>query len=467
MRKIYRVNDDLYYIPSQGLLIRPTAVGKRDLSEGAQSSAVWWIDELIGPATQPDVPACSSTIDAAKALPVTVGVFLTNACSLRCTYCYSDGGRNPRVDLDTSKIDRLIKYIGRNVVIRKRLGIPATPAISLSGGGEPTVAWDRLQYLVHRFREMCHQQGVDGQMAVSTNGFLSEDKVYYLAEHFDQVNLSYDGTPEAHDRCRPTAAGEPSSHVVERTLAILNDSEVRFGIRCTITKHNVTHLSEIASRLFTKYPRCLVIQVEPMFRSGRGLLCKDGVDDPHELATEVIKAMMTSARYGRWLLSTLFNPRRIGPFVCAAAASLTFWVTPEGFLSACTEISAGDHGYEQYIRGFLSDSGVSYVSGDTCSKLHRRLDGGPCSTCFAWEHCRGYCPNHAPTDEYGNFTTAYGRFICAATRAVWYRALTELAKSNGRFVYLNSSECDVADSIGQYVQAVYKIYGTSQKLGGT
>src|ERR1039458_10301038 len=81
--------------------------------------------------------------------PVSLTLFLTTACNLRCTYCYASAGDAPAKFMSLATACRAIDFVSRNAQARC-LG---RFDLAYHGGGEPSVNWrvltESLEY-AHR-----------------------------------------------------------------------------------------------------------------------------------------------------------------------------------------------------------------------------------------------------------------------------------------------------------------------------
>ena len=134
-----------------------------------------------------------------KRIPLFVSWNITFRCNLHCLYCGSCDA--PQAELDTQEVlDGLEILWG--------LG---TRWITF-GGGEPLLRKD-LGDIVRRSKE------IGFRTYLSTNGWRVADKTEEL-KHVDHVNLSLDGTREAHDRVRGAGAYDKAMEALKTCKAI-------------------------------------------------------------------------------------------------------------------------------------------------------------------------------------------------------------------------------------------------------
>lgn len=145
---------------------------------------------------------------------------LTQNCNLACAYCFSHGRTARRLPLDVGK--RCIDFLINNA--------RETDELSLRGrkrevevifwGGEPFLEWDLMKKLALYGRKASEQIPI--RFGATSNGtLLTEDKMDFLAEHRIGVMISFDGTPESHNRFRVFRGGEGSHVVVARNTEMM------------------------------------------------------------------------------------------------------------------------------------------------------------------------------------------------------------------------------------------------------
>jgi uncharacterized protein len=171
-------------------------------------------------------------------------------CNLACRYCVVENNvADPgRVD------DRMTTQTGRAAVeLFTRLldaGQPSEARVTYYGG-EPLLNREVIATtlpLVRAIRSRGLQRPVEA--VVITNGMLYDDAfATLLKEHGAAVCVSLDGMPEHHDAARVTHDGGPTHATVLETISRYRDKGLRMGISCTIGRHNVRDLPDVARYL--------------------------------------------------------------------------------------------------------------------------------------------------------------------------------------------------------------------------
>jgi len=162
--------------------------------------------------------------------PREIDVELTSNCNLRCQYCYFFD--NPDVeytDLPTEEWLRFFDECGKAGVMRIRLA-----------GGEPFYREDLRELIDGVVRNRM-------RFSMLTNGgLITEEMAEYIAStgRCDSIQVSLDGgSAEVHDKAR----GKGSFDAAVQGIKILQKYGIPVKIRCTIHRHNVDHLDEVAA----------------------------------------------------------------------------------------------------------------------------------------------------------------------------------------------------------------------------
>lgn len=143
---------------------------------------------------------------------------VTEACNMRCTYCYQHNKTPRRMTFDTAKkfIDMILACDERttNYITSKNCIACVLDFI----GGEPLLEIDLIDEIVDYFimsaMLLDHRWATRYIINIDTNGLLYfEPKVQrFLQKHKGNValNITIDGCKEIHDMCRLDVNGEPT-----------------------------------------------------------------------------------------------------------------------------------------------------------------------------------------------------------------------------------------------------------------
>ncbi len=169
---------------------------------------------------------------------LTAWLHLTNACNLRCPYCYL-----------TKTAEGMDESVGRaavEAVIRSAVS-HGFPAVKLKyAGGEASLAHRLMMTLHAHARALADRSGLELQATLLSNGVaLPPRLIGALKSAGIRVMISLDGLGSQHDVQRPTVNGKPSFHLVERTIAALAEQGHPPHLSITITNRNAGGLAEV------------------------------------------------------------------------------------------------------------------------------------------------------------------------------------------------------------------------------
>ncbi len=141
-----------------------------------------------------------------KAIPiVSISLFLTQTCNLRCVYCYGDGGTygsGGSMDEKTAfqAVDWLIEQAGEMKLIH--IGF---------FGGEPFIEFPLMKSVVAYAKKKVLAVGKEVDFNANTNGTLLDDEVIaFIKENNITLLVSIDGPQEIQDTQRPYVNGRGS-----------------------------------------------------------------------------------------------------------------------------------------------------------------------------------------------------------------------------------------------------------------
>lgn len=104
-------------------------------------------------------------------------------------------------------------------------------------GGEPTLAGFDFYKRFVRLIEKKKKTGVNVRYSIQTNGLLIDDQwAQFLYEHHFLVGLSYDGTPQIHDKNRVDFQGKGTAQRAETAWKLLRKYQVETNLLCVVTK---------------------------------------------------------------------------------------------------------------------------------------------------------------------------------------------------------------------------------------
>jgi uncharacterized protein len=188
--------------------------------------------ELIHPESQHSRP------DFARSEVLTAWLHVTNACNLRCPYCYLEKSPQP-MDEDTGRA-------AISAVMRSALANGFRAVKLKYAGGEASLN-HRLVVALHAYaRELAHEWGLELQATLLSNGVrLPQHLIQMCKANGIRVMISLDGLGDQHDLQRPFVNGRPSFRFVERTIGDLIKHGHPPHLSITITNRNLAGIPDV------------------------------------------------------------------------------------------------------------------------------------------------------------------------------------------------------------------------------
>src|SRR3982751_1040027 len=123
-------------------------------------------------------------------------------CNFRCQYCYEEFARGTMQPQVRTGIKKLVE---------KRLDGLRHFSVSWFGG-EPLYGFKAIEDLAPFFLQTAEEHSLRFSSGMTTNGYLLTPDIAdkLLAWQIDRFQITIDGTPENHDRSRPTRDGQGS-----------------------------------------------------------------------------------------------------------------------------------------------------------------------------------------------------------------------------------------------------------------
>jgi uncharacterized protein len=169
---------------------------------------------------------------------LTAWLHVTNACNLRCPYCY--------VHKSAEGMDEATGRAAVETVIRSAVE-HGFPAVKLKYAGGEASLNSRLMVSLHAYaRELAADRGLQLYATLLSNGVrLSRALVDTLKADGIRVMISLDGLGGQHDTQRPFVDGRPSFPFVERTISQLIEQDHAPHLSITITNRNASGVAEV------------------------------------------------------------------------------------------------------------------------------------------------------------------------------------------------------------------------------
>ncbi|NOQ46138.1 MAG: radical SAM protein [Desulfobulbaceae bacterium] len=171
--------------------------------QGLESSEQRDLDRLGLIAPQEDSRSELSQEKNVDLIPVTsMSLLLTEACNLKCVYCYcGSGNRKAEGRMTEATAYRALDWLLENSLASREIYVNFC-------GGEPFLAFPTMRKSVKYVRRKCLESGKKVRFHTTSNGtLLDEEKIDFIAEHAMAMRISIDGPREVHDGHRRFSGG--------------------------------------------------------------------------------------------------------------------------------------------------------------------------------------------------------------------------------------------------------------------
>jgi radical SAM protein with 4Fe4S-binding SPASM domain len=390
--------------------------GCEDAADRAEAIVRWAVlRQLLHLDAEPS-PSGATAEEHAHLL--TVYWICTQACNLRCTYCYQDATVARAHELSTAEGMDLVDQAAE-----------AGATSFIFTGGEPFSRRDLLELARHsKARGM--------QTNVITNGhFVTPSRAVDVATTFDRITVSLDhGIPEHHDRFR----GDGSWKRAARAIDLLLDAGATVDVNSVVSQAGLADVGELLK--FVRRRQVAEHRIVPQYPMGRGAGTRGEELSPGELLDledELHRTGETVAEpgdgdHGRFPATASKGVRRSH---CGAGFSEVS-VDPEGWVYPCKLLQYPANRTSNVRKRRLADI---FATDPLLAHIQRPFVGTlqPCSTCIIRNHCGGGCRGiHASFT--GDWATAEPLFCAHLRRNFEVEAFagtgTLPARKPGRFV---------------------------------
>ncbi|WP_431153405.1 radical SAM protein [Acidovorax facilis] len=346
--------------------------------------------------------------------PVHVTFSTTQKCTLRCTYCYAEGGR-----LDDIDIPRSIAKAAIDLVISNAERLGEDPSINFLGEGEATASWREFRWAIDYFRSECKVRGLSPYVELSTNGVFPASRVEYLSEVCTGITFSLDGLADVHDKYRVLPNGKGSFDKVLRTMKAFDHLGKEYHVRSTVSREALLSLSEFIE-FIGRTTKCKNIQLEPIFDVTP--VTSIATDIQHPDADDFIgayrKAKQVAAMYGIEIYYSGADTTTKLAF-CGTTSAKNFLVTARGIVTSCNEVlQPTDPRAELFQYGGWNEASQRFdVSSERIDKLGKLnpLEIEKCKGCVAKFNCAGDCYAKTAVANGDPWAPGY-TYRCAITR---------------------------------------------------
>ena len=344
--------------------------------------------------------------------PQQIVLKLTNACNLRCIYCYSNAGIHK--DIQYISADMVIDFFDQYFQECRNSVVNCT-----FHGGEPLLNFPLICEITSKLKQKYYYPRI--RFSIQTNATLiTEDKIEFLKEHFDGVGVSFDGIGEVQGLTRSKSTGENSFEDFAKGIALLKSHNIHCGALLVMTKYNKDHLIETLN--WCVHNGIYGMGIEMVFPGGRGAERRELAFSPEEYFE-----IMKEALY--WQIG--YNQKNDRPFYIRDFETIAKKIvySTDGHMCACVPCGAGKDeisldfngnvyvcdsfdGKSEYIMGNIKTESLSKILGAPIVRkfTERKLNMiNECRDCKQNTICIIGCPvrNLIDKDENGLFDRNY------------------------------------------------------------
>ena len=348
-------------------------------------------------------------------------ISLTNACNLRCKYCFiGEEGCNIK-NISEESIDKALESVKKVAILKekKRIYIQFF-------GGEPTLRPQLIYYTMEKAKSTLSDFAVE--YGITTNGVFGDDIVDMLVEHNFVTTISMDGLPQFQDDQRVFYDGSGTSAEVEKTLKALSSKGMNVIVRITVTDYMVDRFREIVDYLSELGVR--FIHFEPVTKGGRANSQESEIlrPDPEKYSEKLIDVIAYAKSRNVYILtSTLMNANSPSLMFCDAVGKNKLAVTYEGLLTSCLGIQSTEHPLAD-IFVMKDDNPERWLESQFPSYVGNTEGVEKCKTCFARYICAGGCPSR---NFYANGTIKeIDKMQCITTQKLLHHYIESLYKKS-------------------------------------
>lgn len=324
-------------------------------------------------------------------IPIFMTLFLTEACNLRCAYCYGGCGEYEiGGDMEEETAYRAVDWLMEQSGKMKKLSFDFL-------GGEPLIKFPLMKAIVHYIEKRAQEENKDLSFRCITNGtLLDEETITFLKDHKITVMISFDGPKQIQDSQRPFANGKGSYDYIlpkiKKVLEAIPDAhghavvadnvdpnlvkdallEIGFKqISITPASHSL-YTNEQDRKKLERDRECVIRELE---QEAEDWVRLTRSRDNEALAKLKIRSGL------KYVLVSLLHNKKIYHY-CDAGRKMV-GVSATGDIYLCNRFIGND----EYKLGSVFDKHLDRKKYQT----NPTVDNEKCSVCFARYYCGGGC----------------------------------------------------------------------------
>ncbi len=205
----------------------------------------------------------------------------TMACNFACNYCFQQEDTGI---MSLEMQQALVKWVETRLKVANQFQVGWF-------GGEPLLGYKCIDYLTGEFKRLCDKYDVEYSAAISTNGYLMDEKVIDRVQDWNlrHIQVTLDGPPDIHNTSRLLKNSTAGTYdVLVDHLVKLYEKHPDFVVmlRVNVSEESIKHVP----RFFDNLPE-VIRQKAHMYMAEiyqcSSFLSADPTENPSEKATPV------------------------------------------------------------------------------------------------------------------------------------------------------------------------------------
>lgn len=172
--------------------------------------------------------------------PTHATIITSNMCGQACVYCYGTPAHENRSLLDPDFCRAALEFMASGAA---RSG--QCLRVFFHGVGEPTYAWPLFQKCVEIALRITETSGIRTLLRLCTGGQVTAARADWIADRFNQVDVSLDGPRDIQNHQRPRRDGSDSFDGPLRLARAVVARHKKLIIKTTVTRFTADRISEI------------------------------------------------------------------------------------------------------------------------------------------------------------------------------------------------------------------------------
>lgn len=301
----------------------------------------------------------------------------TTGCNFACPYCF-EGEKKTKIISD-DVIEDIVHFInGYNSV--KRLNLTWY-------GGEPLMVFNKIKTIINKIRKECTAKICS--QSIITNAFLLSSSVIrdMVDLGFSQIQISFDGDCESHDKTRflKATGGKTFAKILDNldSLVALTPENFKIDLRINVNKANENDFAVLYNKLMQRYGRKKINPYPGFIR-----------EDSNDGCKMCYKSLFNSKRYQFYKtiakegVPVDFFPHVVTQKGCMVNQNNSFIIGPAGEMYKCWN----DFNMPNKIIGYIRDKQLKNPS-LVCHYLYDTsvYNSPKCKECSLFPVCDGGC----------------------------------------------------------------------------